>query len=192
MIRLAGVDPIIATRATGIKDKPGIIHQSSATGMQAIPTTGIAQGIQYLELIKSRLLVNGANGEAPVVVCSFGDNSLTEGEVSEAFQFAVLKQLPIVYLVQDNEWGISVSADEARAMDAYEFAAGFKGMGRMRCDGNDFKASYDTMEEAINYARKKESLFWFMQKCSLTRPSYQWRTQRILQDERRPGKTWRQ
>ncbi len=135
--------------------KPGIIHQSSATGMQAIPTTGIAQGIQYLELTKSPMLRLGDNGEAPIVVCSLGDNSVTEGEVSEAFQFAVLKQLPIIYLVQDNNWGISVSAAEARAMDAYEYAAGFKGMGRIKCDGSDFQASFTAMQEAIQYVRKE-------------------------------------
>ncbi len=134
-------------------DKPRIIHQSSATGMQAIPTTGIAQGIQYLEQTQSPLLKRGSGGEAPVVICSLGDNSVTEGEVSEAFQFAVLKQLPIIYLVQDNDWGISVSAAEARAMDAYEYAAGFKGMGRITCDGNDFPASYKAMHEAVQYVR---------------------------------------
>src|SRR5450631_1843466 len=66
--------------------KPGIIPQSSATGMQAIPTTGIAQGIRYLETIGSPLLKKGKNGEPAVVVCSLGDASVTEGEVSEAFQ----------------------------------------------------------------------------------------------------------
>src|SRR5258708_10268979 len=70
-------------------DKPGIIHQSSATGMQVIPTTGIAQGIQYLEKINSPLLQKGSDNKAPVVICSLGDASITEGEVSEAFQFAV-------------------------------------------------------------------------------------------------------
>ncbi len=133
--------------------RPGIIHQSSATGMQAIPTTGIAQGIQYLEAIHSPLLKTGDNQELPIVLCSFGDNSVTEGEVSEAFQFAVLKQLPIVYLVQDNQWGISVSADEARAMNAYEYAAGFKGLKRLQCDGSDFVRSFETMQQAIQYAR---------------------------------------
>src|ERR1700743_2376485 len=52
------------------QDKPGIIHQSSATGMQAIPTTGIAQGLRYLEMIGSSLLRKGEHGESPVVVCS--------------------------------------------------------------------------------------------------------------------------
>src|SRR5687767_13481642 len=109
-------------------DKPGIIHQSSATGMQAIPTTGISQGIQYLERINSPIARKGPDGQLPVVICSLGDASVTEGEVSEAFQFAALHQLPIIFLVQDNDWGISVSSAEARTNNAYEFIQGFKGI----------------------------------------------------------------
>jgi 2-oxoisovalerate dehydrogenase E1 component len=135
--------------------RPGIIHQSSATGMQGIPTTGLAQGIQYLEKYNQALLQKSDNDELPVVVCSFGDNSITEGEVSEAFQFAVLKQLPVIYLVQDNQWGISVSVEEARAMNAYEYAAGFKGLSRMQCDGSDFASSYQTMHDAVAFVRKE-------------------------------------
>lgn len=131
---------------------PQIIHQSSATGMQVIPTTGVAQGIQYIENQNLR-----GYEEPPVVVCSLGDGSVTEGEVSEAFQFAVLHQLPIIYLVQDNEWGISVSSDEARTMDAYEFAAGFKGLERVRVDGSDFTDSYRTMEYTIDWVRKERA-----------------------------------
>src|SRR5262249_16870310 len=117
---------------------PQMIHQSSATGMQAIPTTGIAQGIQYLS--KQGLLDSAKTN--PLVLCSLGDGAITEGEVSEALQFSVLKQLPIIYLVQDNDWGISVSAEEARAMDAYEYAAGFKGLRKVRVDGSSFPDSY--------------------------------------------------
>ncbi|HEX6915636.1 MAG TPA: thiamine pyrophosphate-dependent enzyme [Chitinophagaceae bacterium] len=135
--------------------RPGIIHQSSATGMQAIPTTGLAQGIQFIEQYHKQLLKTGENGELPVVVCSFGDNSITEGEVSEALQFAALKQLPILYLVQDNQWGISVSAAEARAMNAYEYAAGFKGLSRLQCDGSDFEAAYNTIARGIGYVREQ-------------------------------------
>jgi 2-oxoisovalerate dehydrogenase E1 component len=135
------------------KDKPGIIHQSSATGMQAIPTTGIAQGIKYLEGIQSPLFRKGANGELPVVICSLGDGSVTEGEVSEAFQFAVLQELPIIFLVQDNEWGISVTGKEARAMNAWEYAGGFKGMHREEVNGTDFEASYSTMQQVVAKVR---------------------------------------
>ncbi|MGN6165854.1 MAG: alpha-ketoacid dehydrogenase subunit alpha/beta [Flavisolibacter sp.] len=133
-------------------DKPKIIHQSSATGMQVIPTTGVAQGLQYLTAIGDRQATSaGANS---VVVCSLGDASVTEGEVSEAIQFAVLRKLPIIYLVQDNDWGISVSAEEGRAMDAYEYAEGFKGLQKIRVDGTDFFKSYEAMQNVINDVRE--------------------------------------
>ena len=152
-------------------DRPGMIHQSSATGMQAIPATGIAQGLSYLRSIgalgRGKGSGNGAPGPGkasgngalepsegyPVVVCSLGDASVTEGEISEAFQFAVLKKLPIVYLVQDNGWGISVRSDESRAMDAFEYVSGFKGMERTRVDGSDFVTSYERMGEVIEAVR---------------------------------------
>ena len=136
------------------KDKPKIIHQSSATGMQAIPTTGVAQGIQYLEKINSPLLIRSDSGEMPVVVCSIGDGSVTEGEVSEALQFAVLKQLPVIYLVQDNDWGISATAKETRAMNAYEYADGFKGLNKIQIDGTDLIHCYKIMGNVITEVRK--------------------------------------
>ena len=133
------------------KDKPTIIHQSSATGMQAIPTTGVAQGIQYFEKIKHHSIAN----TSPVVICSLGDASVTEGEVSEAFQFAALHQLPIIYLVQDNDWGISVTSAEARTSNAYDFIEGFKGISRISIDGSDFEASYLTMKKIVGEVRTK-------------------------------------
>jgi len=135
-------------------DRPTIIHQSSATGMQAIPTTGIAQGIQYWEKNDISKLKRGTHDELPIVLCSLGDASITEGEVSEAFQFAVLKQLPIIYLVQDNNWGISVTAEEARAMNAFEFGGGFKGLNRIQVDGSDFEASVEVMRHVCNAVRQ--------------------------------------
>lgn len=129
-------------------DKPKVIHQSSATGMQAIPTTGVAQGIKYIEEFNLKTYDNN-----PVVVCSFGDNSVTEGEVSEAFQFAALHQLPIIFLIQDNEWGISVTKEEARTSDAYDFAAGFVGLNRMRVNGTDFVESFEAMKKAVDFVR---------------------------------------
>ncbi len=128
--------------------RPRMLHQSSATGMQAIPATGIAQGLRYLQSIGT-----APQQDNPIVLCSLGDASVTEGEVSEAFQFAVLKQLPIIYLVQDNGWGISVQSNESRTMDAYEYAAGFKGMQRLRIDGSDFLGSYERMGEVIHAVR---------------------------------------
>jgi len=140
-------------------DKPGIIHQSSATGMQAIPTTGIAQGIKFLENIQSGKLKKSSNGELPVVICSLGDASVTEGEVSEAFQFAALHQLPIIYLVQDNGWGISVTSEEARTTNANEMVKGFKGIKRISIDGSDFLQSYDVMKNVVEEVRRERHPF---------------------------------
>jgi 2-oxoisovalerate dehydrogenase E1 component len=139
-------------------DKPNIIHQSSATGMQAIPTTGIAQGIKFLEQI-ARNEQRTTPHEQPVVVCSFGDASVTEGEVSEAFQFAALHQLPIIYLVQDNGWGISVTSDEARTTNANEMVKGYKGIKRISIDGSDFLQSYDVMKNVVDEVRRERHPF---------------------------------
>lgn len=143
---------------------PTIPHQSSATGMQAIPTTGIAMGIQYKEL-------QGINEwtalDAPIAVCSLGDASVTEGEVSEAFQMAVLKQLPILYFVQDNGWDISATANETRAMDANEYALGFKGMEVRSIDGTDFTMCYETIHEVITIMRAERRPFMIHAKVPL-------------------------
>ncbi|HRB22906.1 MAG TPA: thiamine pyrophosphate-dependent enzyme [Ferruginibacter sp.] len=136
------------------EDKPTIIHQSSATGMQAIPTTGIAQGLKFLAQTNNTLLKKGPGGEMPVVICSLGDASVTEGEVSEAFQFAALQQLPIIYLVQDNDWGISVTGSEARTTTAFEFIEGFKGIERVTVDGSNFEESFNVMQQTIAAVRK--------------------------------------
>ncbi|MBK9177578.1 MAG: tungsten formylmethanofuran dehydrogenase [Flavobacteriales bacterium] len=139
---------------------PRIPHQSSATGMQAIPTTGIALGFWYKEQAGIAHDLNGSGeNDAPVVVCSLGDASITEGEVAEAFQMAVLKKLPIIYLVQDNEWDISASADEIRVGDATEYAKGFKGLEVRQVDGADFIASYSTLQDVIEIVRKERRPF---------------------------------
>jgi 2-oxoisovalerate dehydrogenase E1 component len=127
---------------------PVMPHQSSATGMQAIPATGMAHGVAY----KESQGLNNPN-EKPVVVCSLGDGSVTEGEIAEALQMAILKKLPIIFFVQDNDWGISASGAEMRAMDAYEYASGFKGLERRRVDGSDFLASYQVIKECLAYVR---------------------------------------
>ena len=129
-------------------DMPKMPHQSSATGMQVIPATGAAHGLKYLE---EQNLITSA--EKPIVLVSLGDGSMTEGEVSEALQMAVLHKLPIVFLVQDNDWGISASGDEMRAMDAFEYALGFKGLRRIRINGSDFVQCNDEMKRAIEYVR---------------------------------------
>lgn len=136
-------------------DMPKIPHQSSATGMQAIPTTGVAQGIQYKE---KRGLAEKFD-KLPVVVCSLGDASVTEGEVAEAFQMAVLKQMPILYVVQDNEWNISAHVREVRAMNAFEYAQGFKGLEAVQVNGSDFIECYNVVQKILNTIRTERRPF---------------------------------
>jgi len=128
---------------------PKIPHQSSATGMQAIPTTGVAMGVQYL---KSQGLIE-SNDDAPIVLCSLGDACVTEGEVAEAFQMAALKQFPIIYVVQDNGWDISAKATEIRSTNAFEYAKGFKGLEAVTIDGTDFFSCYETLNRIIKSMR---------------------------------------
>lgn len=137
------------------ENMPKIPHQSSATGMQAIPTTGVAMGLQYLEKMFPKKGVT----DPPIAVCSLGDASITEGEVAEAFQMAVLRKLPILYLVQDNEWDISANSKEIRVQDASEYAKGFKGLETRTIDGTDFIKSYKTIEEVIELIRKERRPF---------------------------------
>jgi len=145
-------------------DMPKIPHQSSATGMQAIPTTGIAMGVQYRE--QQNIPVYAGN-DKPVVVCSLGDGSVTEGEVAEAFQMAVLRKMPILYFIQDNEWDISASAKEIRAMDASEYAEGFKGLEVRKIDGTDFFESYKVVREVLHLIRTERRPFMIHAKVPL-------------------------
>jgi len=143
-------------------DKPKIPHQSSATGMQAIPATGVAMGMQYLEKqgLKNSV-TQGATDAAlkPITVCSLGDASVTEGEIAEAFQMAALKQMPILYLVQDNGWDISANAAETRAQNAFEYAQGFNGLEAISIDGANFIESYKAIEKVVKTIREERRPF---------------------------------
>ena len=146
-------------------DKPKIPHQSSATGMQAIPATGVAMGMQYIEkqglknTVVEALEITNKDSKNPITVCSLGDASVTEGEIAEAFQMAALKQMPILYLVQDNGWDISANEAETRAQNAAEYAAGFHGLEAISIDGSNFIESYNTIEKVIQTIRKERRPF---------------------------------
>lgn len=165
---------------------PKIPHQSSATGMQAIPATGAAMGFWYHEKMGTLPLGSSKNGKAyhtetavnldnpypyhhkelkeidakpGLVVCSLGDASVTEGEIAEAFQMAVLKKLPILYLVQDNGWDISANAAETRVANAAEYAKGFPGLEAVSIEGNDFAECWTTVQDILGKIRKERRPF---------------------------------
>jgi 2-oxoisovalerate dehydrogenase E1 component len=138
-----------------VADKPKIPHQSSATGMQAIPATGAAMGFWYQE----NTGIAPEYDAKPFVVCSLGDASVTEGEIAEALQMAALKQLPILYLVQDNGWDISANAQETRAQNAFEYAKGFHGIEAISIDGANFTESYLTLQKVVQTIREERRPF---------------------------------
>ncbi|MCW5921239.1 MAG: tungsten formylmethanofuran dehydrogenase [Saprospiraceae bacterium] len=164
-------------------DFPKIPHQSSATGMQAIPATGSALGFWYKEQMGIPFIEDGTahvemmvdlenpypyhfksqspatHHPSPIVVCSLGDASVTEGEVAEAFQMAVLKKLPILYLVQDNGWDISANAAETRVANAAEYARGFPGLEAVSIEGNDFEECWKTVADIIEKIRRERRPF---------------------------------
>ena len=63
---------------------------------------------------------------------------------------AALRQLPILYLIQDNEWDISANAKETRAQDAFDYIKGFHGIQAVTIDGSDFEESYKTLNKVIS------------------------------------------
>jgi len=137
-------------------DKPKIPHNSSATGMQAIPSAGVAMGIQYKE---AQGLSKPEPGEAPVVICSIGDSAMTEGEISEALHMAALKKLPIIFFVQDNGWDISAKAEEINFGTAMDLAKGFPPIEAHSFDGADFLTCYEKFGEIVKTVREERRPF---------------------------------
>ena len=136
-------------------DKPKIPHQSSATGMQAIPTAGVAMGIQYRE--NQGLASEEEKGA--IAVCSIGDSAMTEGEISEALHMAALKQFPLLMFVQDNGWDISANREEVHHSNAVEYAKGFTGIETRDLNGSSFKECYEALEEVIEIMRTERRPF---------------------------------
>jgi 2-oxoisovalerate dehydrogenase E1 component len=147
------------------EDKPKIPHQSSATGMQAIPTAGVAMGIQYLE--EQGLWDKNREDGRPIAVCSIGDAAMTEGEISEALHMASLKNFPMLFLVQDNEWDISAHASEIRSNDVSFYAQGFKNIEVRTIDGSNFEESFKTVEEVLEKIRTERRTFLIHAKVPL-------------------------
>ena len=138
------------------EDLPKIPHQSSATGMQAIPAAGVAMGLQFRE---QQGMDSWGEGEAPVVMCSIGDAATTEGEVSEALYMSALRKMPIIWLIQDNEWDISAHASEIRFGDAATMAAGFPPIEVRKVDGTDLVSCMELMKEVFSTVRKERRPF---------------------------------
>ncbi len=122
-----------------------IVSPSSATGTQLLPAVGCAQGNRHL---------NPASDA--VTLTSLGEGATSEGEFWEAINAACLESLPVMFLVQDNGFAISVPVEhQTPGGDISRLVSGHPNLGMFRCDGTDFVASYATVAEAVNYCRRE-------------------------------------
>jgi len=133
--------------------KPSILPHSSAAGMQAIPSTGLAHALSIAEETGSIKLRKTKDGQLPIVVCSMGDVAPTEGELSEALLLAAQQQLPVVYLIQDNINHSFSRKEQHPNNGSNDWSCIGKGFERLKCDGSNFAESFLTMLRATQIAR---------------------------------------
>jgi len=109
-------------------------------GTQALHAAGYAMGI-------------GLDGTDDVAVGFVGDGAMSEGDVHEALNMAAVFDAPCIFVVQNNQWAISVPANKQTKSATIAQKAAAYGMSGVRCDGNDVLASYLVMSDAIERAR---------------------------------------
>ncbi|HEY4363141.1 MAG TPA: thiamine pyrophosphate-dependent enzyme [Bryobacteraceae bacterium] len=122
-----------------------IVSPSSATGTQFTPAVGCANAERYLD----------ASSDA-ITLVSTGDGATSEGEFWESLNVASLEKLPLLYLVQDNGYAISVPVEKQTAGGSIaRVVEHFPGLKVFECDGTDFVESYKTMAAAVAHCRAR-------------------------------------
>ena len=90
---------------------------------------------------------------ARVTACFFGDGAVAEGEFHESLNLAALWRLPVVFVVEDNDWGISVPRDASTAVPSNADRAAAYGMPGERVEDNDVEAVWEAAGRAVARAR---------------------------------------
>ncbi len=122
-----------------------IVSPSSATGTQFTPAVGCANAERYLD----------ANSNA-ITLVSTGDGATSEGEFWESLNVSCLEKLPLLYLVQDNGYAISVPVEKQTAGgNIARVVEHFPGLRVFECDGTNFVESYKTMAAAVAHCRAR-------------------------------------
>jgi 2-oxoisovalerate dehydrogenase E1 component len=136
--------------------KLNIVSQSSPTGTQFLQAVGCAEAsyrASLLDEIKDK--VTGFKGDE-VVYCSSGDGTTSEGEFWEALNTACNLKLPVVFLIEDNGYAISVPVEvQTAGGDVSKLVEGFPNLYIQRCDGTDPIESLETMQRAVEYCRER-------------------------------------
>jgi 2-oxoisovalerate dehydrogenase E1 component len=121
-----------------------ILCQSSVVGSQLLHAAGKGLAIKNL-------------GKDEVVYVSCGEGATSQGDFHEALNFSALHQLPVIFVVQNNGWAISVPLSEQTAGGSIlDVVRGYRGMGALEVDGTDYLALVDGMNGAVERARKQE------------------------------------
>jgi 2-oxoisovalerate dehydrogenase E1 component len=123
-----------------------IVSASSPTGTQFLQAVGCAQGNRYL------------NPESDAItLVSGGEGCTSEGEFWESMNAACLDKLPVLFLIEDNGYAISVPVEAQTAgANVAKLLSGFPGLKIFEVDGTDFVASYEVMREAAAHCREKK------------------------------------
>ncbi|HZH42428.1 MAG TPA: dehydrogenase E1 component subunit alpha/beta, partial [Gemmatimonadales bacterium] len=132
-----------------------IVSQSSPTGTQFIQAVGCAEAWYRSTKIPDATDISVKKDE--VVYCSSGDGTTSEGEYWEALNTACNLKLPVVFLVEDNGYAISVPVEVQTAGGSVsKLVTGFPGLFIQEVDGCDPIASYEVMRRAVEYCRERK------------------------------------
>mgnify|MGYP003344855578 CR=1 FL=1 len=132
--------------------KANVVSVSSPTGTQFLQAAGAAEAAIRAEKLG---MADGFHGDEVVLVTT-GEGQTSEGEFYESLSTASNLGLPIVYLVEDNGYAISVPVEvNTPGGSISEIVKGFPGLYVQQVDGCDFMASYETMQRAVQHARER-------------------------------------
>jgi 2-oxoisovalerate dehydrogenase E1 component len=134
-----------------------IVSQSSPTGTQCLQAVGCAEAGMLYEKVSDIPGRQELFQKDEVVYCSIGDGTSSEGEFWEALNTACTRKLPVVFVVEDNGYAISVPVDvQTAGGDVSKLVESFPNLKLVRCDGTDVLASYRAMSEAVAYCRARK------------------------------------
>ncbi|MDQ3744327.1 MAG: dehydrogenase E1 component subunit alpha/beta [Acidobacteriota bacterium] len=136
--------------------KLNIVSQSSPTGTQLLQAVGCAEASYRASLVDElKEKVAGFRGDE-VVYCSLGDGTTSEGEFWEALNTASNLKLPVIFLVEDNGYAISVPVEvQTAGGDVSRLVAGFPDLLLEKCDGTDPIESLEALRRAVEYCRQR-------------------------------------
>jgi len=137
--------------------KLNIVSQSSPTGTQLLQAVGCAEAAYRFQLIPElQKRVEGFHDDE-VTYVSVGEGTTSEGEFWEALNTACNLKLPVVFLVEDNGYAISVPVEvQTAGGDVSRLVEGFPGLYIQRCDGTEVIESLETMRRAVDYCRQRK------------------------------------